>query len=47
MNQQPAFNGLEIATPVLSAGGSQVKSLKALKLLPGVNLKPKPDSISF
>ncbi|RYY77887.1 MAG: hypothetical protein EOO69_12890 [Moraxellaceae bacterium] len=34
MNQQPAFKGLDIATPVLSAGGSQIRiSAKGIEVI--------------
>lgn len=42
MNQQPAFNGLEIATPVLSAGGSQVKiSAQGIEIITGGKFEAK------
>ncbi len=48
MNQPPAFNGLEIATPVLSAGGSQVKiSAQGIEIITGGKFEAKSGQHQF
>lgn len=42
MNQQLAFNGLDIATPVLSAGGAQIRiSAKGIEVITGAKFEAK------
>lgn len=42
MNQQLAFNGLDIATPILSAGGSQIRiSAQGIEVITGGKFEVK------
>ena len=48
MNQQPAFNGLDIAIPVLSAGGSQIRiSAKGIEVITGGKFEVKAGQHQF